>query len=404
MRNSYLFVLLVASLASMGQFAIATYMPAFAAIAEELAATPVQVQQTLTAYLLPFALALFWHGAIADAIGRRGFLLFGLGLFFGASLLCMLAPSIEWLFAGRALQGLSAGIGMVVGRVMIRDRFDGVHAQRQMALVAIGFSLAPAIAPLCGGWLLPWFGWRGIFAFLALLSALLLFGCWRHLAETLPIDKRQSLHPLALSRAFAEQLRDAPFVLICLANAGANAAIYLYVLSAPTFVIEHLGLGAQSFAWLFLPIVGGLLVGAFAAHRVAGRMSAARGVLLGSAVMLLATLLNIGLCLWLPRHVPWPLLALPIFALGLMLTQPGLQLLALDRFPERRGLASSGFITVHQLVTALSSALLVPLLQDSTLSLALGMAALQYLALLAFWLSQRGPSARHGTPHKEQNT
>lgn len=131
MPSHALFVLLIAGLASMGQFAIATYMPAFAAIAEELAASPAQVQQTLTVYLLPFALALFWHGAIADAIGRRGFLLFGLGLFCAASLLCMLAPSIGWLYVGRAVQGLSAGIGMVVGRVIIRDRFDGVRADRK---------------------------------------------------------------------------------------------------------------------------------------------------------------------------------------------------------------------------------------------------------------------------------
>ena len=189
--------------------------------------------------------------------------------------------------------------------------------------------------------------------------------------------------------------------MICLANAGANAGIYLYVLSAPTFVTRHLGLGPQSFAWLFLPIVGGLLAGAFVAHRLAGRSSAVHTVVLGSALMLVATLLNIAICLWLPSGVPWSLLALPLYALGLMLTQPGLQLLALDRFPARRGLASSAFITVHQLVTALSSALLVPLLLDSPLHLALGMAALQYLALLAFWLAQRKRAGDHHLAYKE---
>jgi DHA1 family bicyclomycin/chloramphenicol resistance-like MFS transporter len=390
MRYPYLFTVLIAGLSSIGQFAIASYLPAFEAIALSLAATPLQVQQTLTAYLLPFALAMLWHGAIADAIGRRGFILFGLLVFLLASLLCALAPSIEVLFAGRVLQGLSAGIGIVAGRAMVRDRFDGVVAQQQMALVAILFCLAPALAPVCGGWLLPLLGWRGIFVFLALLSALLLLGCWRHLPETLPVEQRQSLQPMTLLRGFGELLGDRRFLLICLANAAVNVAIYLYVLSAPSFVTRHLGLGPQDFAWLFLPIVGGLLFGAFAAHRVAGRMTAARSVLLGHAVMLVATLLNIGVSLWLPVGIPWSLLGLPLFGLGLMLTQPGLQLLALDCFPERRGLASSGYITVQQAGNALSAALLVPLLLGSTLSLALGMAALQYLGLLAFWLSQRG--------------
>lgn len=389
MRDSHLFVVLVASLASMGQFAIATYLPAFAAMAADLGASPQQVQQSLTAYLLPFALAINWHGAISDAIGRRRFILFGLALFAGASLLCALAPDIRWLFVGRMLQGLSAGVGIVVGRAMVRDRFDGVQAQRQMALVAILFSLAPALAPLCGGWLLPLVGWRGIFLFLAGLASLLLFGCWRHLGETLPVEKRQSLHPLALCRGLAELSRDARFLLICLANASVNAAIYLYVLSAPRFVTDHLGLGPEEFAWLFLPLVGGLLLGALASHWVAGRMSAASGVLLGHLLMLLASLANIGLGLWLPVGLPWSILALPLFGVGLMLTQPGLQLLALDRFPARRGLAASAFITLQQLANALSSAWLVPLLLDSTLHLALGMAALQYFGLLVFVLALR---------------
>lgn len=404
MPSSPLFVLLVASLAALGQFAIATYLPAFDAIGAELAATPAQMQQTLTAYLLPFALAILWHGAISDAFGRRWLILCGLLLFLAGSLICALAPGIDWLYAGRALQGLSAGVGIVVGRAMLRDRFDGVLAQKQLALVAILFSLAPALAPVCGGWLLPLVGWRGIFAFLALLGALLWLGCWRHLAETLPVERRQSLRPLALLRGLAGLLRDGRYLLVCLANAGVNTAIYLYVLSAPTFVTRHLGLGPQSFAWLFLPIVGGLLVGSFAAHGMAGRLPPARGVLIGYAVMLAATALNVGAALWLPVGVPWSLLALPPFGIGLMLTQPGLQLLALDRFPERRGLASSGYVTIQQASNALSAALLVPLLLGSTLSLALGMAALYCLALLAFWVSQAGAGAGAEQPtSKEQN-
>ena len=402
MPSSSLFVLLVSALAAMGQFAIATYLPAFDAIAAELAASPAQVQQTLTAYLLPFALAIVWHGAISDAIGRRGFILCGQLLFLAGSLVCALAPSIDWLLAGRVLQGLSAGVGIVVGRAMLRDRFDGVLAQKQLAMVAILFSLAPALAPVCGGWLLPLVGWRGIFAFLAVLSALLWLGCWRYLDETLPAERRQSLRPLALTRGFVGLLRDGRYLLVCLANAGVNTAIYLYVLGAPTFVTRHLGLGPQSFAWLFLPIVGGLLVGSFAAHRAAGRLAPERAVLIGYALMLAAALLNIGAALWLPVGVPWSLLALPLFGFGLMLTQPGLQLLALDRFPERRGLASSGYVTIQQASNALSAAVLVPLLLASTLGLALGMGALVVLALLAFRLSQAGAQQAQSIS-KEQN-
>ncbi|MCY1183938.1 hypothetical protein D9M73_245930 [compost metagenome] len=118
--------------------------------------------------------------------------------------------------------------------------------------------------------------------------------------------------------------------------------------------------------------------------------------------MLAAALLNIGAALWLPVGVPWSLLALPLFGFGLMLTQPGLQLLALDRFPERRGLASSGYVTIQQASNALSAAVLVPLLLDSTLGLALGMGALVVLALLAFGLAQAGAQQAQSIS-KEQN-
>src|SRR5690606_8474613 len=147
-----------------------------------------------------------------------------------------------------------------------------------------------------------------------------------------------------------------------------------------------------SFAWLFLPLVAGLLLGALAAHRLVGRLALGHGVLLGHAVMLPAALLNIALALWLPLALPWAVLALPLFGVGLMLTQPGLQLLAMDCFPQRRGLASSAFVTLLQLGSAVSAALLVPLLLDSTLPLALGMAGLQLLGLLAFGLALRGGS------------
>ncbi|MDG1580405.1 multidrug effflux MFS transporter [Pseudomonas sp. GOM6] len=390
MVESTRFLLLVACLVSLGQFAVATYLPAFAAIAADLGASAAQVQQSLTAYLLPFALALLGHGAIADACGRRRYVLLGLALFVLGSALCALASNIHWLYLGRALQGLAAGVGIVVGRAMVRDRFDGEQAQRQLALVAMLFCLAPALAPLCGGWLLPFAGWRGVFVFLTVLGVLLLAGCWRYLAETLPPQRRQSLRPRALTVGYLELLHDGRFLLICLANAGVNMAIYLYVLAAPAFVVRHLGLGEQSFAWLFLPLVAGLLLGALAAHRLVGRVTLGHGVLLGHAVMLPAALLNIGLVLWLPLALPWAVLALPLFGLGLMLTQPGLQLLAMDCFAQRRGLASSAFVTLQQLGNALSAALLVPLLLDSPLYLALGMAGLQVLGLLAFVLVLRG--------------
>ncbi|MGH8784192.1 MAG: multidrug effflux MFS transporter [Cupriavidus necator] len=374
---------MAAGLSMLGQFAIASYLPAFAVMGEDLHATAAQIQQSLTAYLLPFALMIPWHGAISDAVGRRRMILLGCALFTLGSLICAGATGIAMLHAGRAVQGVSAGIGVIVGRAMVRDVFDGMQAQKVMAIVAMIFALGPALAPVCGGWLLLWTGWRSIFVFLALVSASLLVACWQWVPETLPPARRHPLHPVFLARAFGSMLAHGRFLALALANAGVNVAIYLYVFSAPHFVTRYLGLGAQSFGWLFIPIVAGILIGSLIAHRIAGRISPARSILLGHAIMLVAGMFNIAVTTMSAPAMPWSLVALPIFATGMTITQPSLQLLALDCFPKRRGLASSGYVAMQQFGNFLLSALLVPML-DSLVKMAICMAALQMLGLAMF--------------------
>jgi DHA1 family bicyclomycin/chloramphenicol resistance-like MFS transporter len=152
--------IILALLASVGPFSIDTYLPSFNDIARSLGATSVEVQQTLTAYLVPFALMTLWHGAISDAVGRRRVILVALALFGLASFGCVFAQRIEHLWVLRALQGMTAGAGIVVCRAIVRDLYEGSAARRLIAQVTMMFALAPAIAPVLGGWLQAWFGWR----------------------------------------------------------------------------------------------------------------------------------------------------------------------------------------------------------------------------------------------------
>ncbi|WP_243737125.1 multidrug effflux MFS transporter [Cupriavidus sp. L7L] len=383
------FTILVGGLVMLGQFAIGTYLPAFGSLSTSLSASPAQVQQSLTAYMLPFGLMMLWHGAISDAIGRRRSVLAGLALFALGSLVCAAASQIETLYAGRIMQGLSAGVGAVVGRAMVRDVASGATAQRQLALVGMLFALAPALAPVCGGWLLAWAGWRSIFFFLALLSAGLLGACWLWLPETLPPPERHVLHPIRLAQAYGNVLSHRSFVLLALANASVNMAIYVYVLGAPSFVTQHLGLNAQSFAWLFVPIVAGLLLGSLALFRLAGRVSPWKTIAGGHIFMFAAALVNLSLGVFHAPALPWIVTALPCFAFGMMLTQPSLQLLALDCAPARRGLAASCYLTFQQVGNGLLSALVMPLLAVSLTRMALGMLSIQCLGALLAYLALR---------------
>lgn len=378
------FAFLLAALSAIGPFAIDTYLPAFPAMAQDLGATPLQVQQTLTFYLLPFGFMMLWHGTLSDAWGRRRIILAGLFLFMLSSLLCAVAPRIEVLWLGRALQGMSSGVGMVVGRAMVRDVLQGAYAQRLMAKVAILFALAPAVSPIIGGYLLQIFDWRGIFICLALFAGLILAACWAWLPETLAVEKRQSLHPWHLLRAYQDMLGHGLFNRLALAGALSFNAFFIYIVAAPVFLIRHLALTPQSFAVMFVPQVLGMMAGSFLSGRLAGKLSHRRTIMLSFAVMALASGANVVISLTLPPGLPWSILPLPVFACGMSLSMPNIQLMALELFPARRGLASSTMSAMSTLVSALSTALLVPLLWDSTLSLAAGMAVFLALGWLVF--------------------
>ncbi len=193
---------LLACLGMLGPFSIDTYLPAFTGIAASLGATPVQMQQTLSAYLFGFAVLNLFHGALSDSVGRKPVILVGIGMFTLASVGCALSESIGQLVFFRALQGMSAGAGMVVSRAIIRDMFPPADAQRVMSQVTIFFGIAPAVAPLFGGWLFVALGWHAVFWFLAVIGAALWLLIWQRLPETLHPDMRQPVAFRPLMRGY----------------------------------------------------------------------------------------------------------------------------------------------------------------------------------------------------------
>ncbi|MBK7354536.1 MAG: multidrug effflux MFS transporter [Propionivibrio sp.] len=381
--------LLLASLAALGPFSIDTYLPSFQDIGESLHATPIEVQQTLSAYLLPFAVMALWHGAISDAFGRRRVILITLALFGVALAGCLFATRIEHLWVLRALQGMSAGAGIVIGRAIVRDLFDGAAAQRLMSHITMMFALAPAIAPVIGGRLQFWFGWRSVFAFLVLMTLALWLACWRLLPETLPPERRQSLHPGYLARTYWKVLTSPAFLLACGGLAFNFAAFFVYVMSAPVFLMRHLGVSETGFLWLFGPAMAGLMSGAWLAGRLAGKLSLRETILRGYLVMGAAALGNVALNLWLPPSLPLSIVPIFVYTFGMSMAMPCITLLALDPYPKQRGLAASCQLFLQAGSNGLIAGVLAPLLWGSTLTLACGMGALLLVGATSSLLHHR---------------
>ena len=385
---------LLASLSALGPFSIDTYLPAFPDIASTLGASQLDVQQTLSVYLLSFAVMTLWHGAISDRFGRRRVILWALALFGLASLGCVFASRIEHLWFWRAMQGISAGAGIVISRAIVRDLYDGAAAQRLMSQITMMFALAPAIAPLIGGWLQVLLGWRAIFAFLVLATLALFVACWYLLPETLPAEKRQSLRPAYLGRTYWQVLTSPPFLLACLALSMNFAGFFIYVLSAPVFLMQHLGLPETAFLWLFGPAMGGLMAGSWTSGRLAGKLSLNRSIALGYGIMSAAALGNLLLNLGATPALPWAVAPLFVYTFGMSLAMPCLTIFALDPFPAQRGLAASCQTFLQSGFNGLAAALIAPMLWGSTRSLALGMGGLMLaggLAALARYRSRLLP-------------
>ena len=380
---------LLAAMSALAPFSIDTYLPSFPEIAEKLHATPLQVQQTLSVYLFSFAVMTLWHGAISDRFGRRKVILTALALFSLASVGCAFATSIEQLWFWRSMQGLTAGAGIVISRAVVRDLFDGPAAQRLMSQITMMFAIAPAIAPVIGGWLQVAFGWRSVFAFLVLLTAALWFACWKLLPETLPVEKRQSLKPDYLARTYWKVLTSPRFLLACAAISMNFSGFFLYVLSAPVFLMQHLELPETAFLWLFGPAMCGLLSGSSLSSYLAGKRSRPTTIAYGYVLMGSGALINLAVNLTLPPGLPWSVAPIFIYTTGMSLVMPSMTLYALDPFPEQRGLAASCQTFLQSATNGLVAALIAPAVWASTLSLSLTMLTFLSLGALSSWRHHR---------------
>lgn len=376
--------LMIAALGTVGPFSIDTYLPAFAGIAADVRATPVQMQQTLSAYLFGFAFMNLFHGALSDSVGRRPVVLWGVGVFALASIGCALSTHVGALIGFRALQGLSAGAGVVVSRAIVRDMFAPVDAQRVMSQVTIYFGVAPAVAPIIGGWLFVHLGWHAVFWFLAAIGVVLWTAVWRWLPESLHATQAQPFNARDLMRGYAQLGSSPRFLLLALASGIPFNGMFLYVLSAPAFLGEVLGLAPTQFFWFFVISIAGIMAGALASGRLAGKIERRVQVRWGFRIMVASALVNLAANAAFEPNASWALFPIAGYSFGWSLMVPVVTLMVLDLFPERRGMASSLQATIGSVANGVVAGAIAPLVMHSALGLSIASIALMSIGLVAW--------------------
>ena len=250
-ENRLRLIVVLGLLIALGPLTIDLYLPALPTITADLVSSEAVVQLTLTGTLLGLAVGQLVVGPLSDAFGRKRPLIAGTALHVLASLLCVVAPDIVALGLLRVVQGFGASAGAVIALAVVRDLYTGRAAATVLSRLILVMGAAPVIAPTLGGGLLTVTSWRGVFAALAGLGALLVLLAALALPETLPPARRRTAGVRGTLRDYRALLHDRTFVGLVLVAGFAMAALLAYV-SGSSFVFqEQFGLDQQQFGLAF---------------------------------------------------------------------------------------------------------------------------------------------------------
>ena len=276
---------------SLGQVASTIYVPSVPAIAAALETSVSRVQLTFVAYLAAFAVSMLVLGPLSDRCGRRRTMILGISLSALGSIACAASPTIEFLIGARVLQGIGLSGGLVVGRATVRDLYGEDGAAQIIAGLSIVLTLLQALAPIPGGYLQAWIGWRANFAAVAILAIVALALVLRHVPEASPREgSSRSGTAAVLARAMRASYRSLfqtrRFVAYALTAAGAHAGFHIFTAGAPAVLIIGLAIPPQDYGYYAsLPPIG-FLVGSFLSNRLTRRLGVDNLIAIGSALLI----------------------------------------------------------------------------------------------------------------------
>ncbi|MEQ8380102.1 multidrug effflux MFS transporter [Parvibaculum sp.] len=339
------FTVFLASLTAVGPLSTDMYLPSLPAIAAEFGADTGATQLTLSTHLIGFAGSQLFYGPLSDRFGRRPVLIGGFLLYIAGSVVSLFVMSIEQLILARLLQAVGGGASVVLARAIVRDLFEGAEAGQMLAKMAAIMGLVPALAPMLGGVVQDFYGWKANFIAMALFGVVLLGIVATSLGETLPPARRQSAAPIAILRNYRRLLADMRFLKYLAVACVCFSGLFAFI-SGSSFVLQgRYGLSPVVYGLCFGAMAGGYVAGSLSGSRLVRRFGIDGTLRAGGFAAALGGLLMLG---GLMSSVSALAIVMPIviygFAVGL--TMPQAMAGALTPFPEMAGTASSllGFL------------------------------------------------------------
>lgn len=376
-------IVLLAALVALGPLSTDMYLPALPTLTTVFGSGVDQVQLTLSVFLVGFALAQLVYGPLSDRYGRKPLLLAGLVLFALASLGCAAAGSIETLIVLRLLQALGGCGGPVLGRAVIRDLYDREKAARMLSYIGTAMALAPAIAPILGGYLLTALGWQAIFVVLALYGFIGAGTVQLTLGETNTRRDPHALQPRRIVGNYSLLLRDRRYLGYALSCSFVYAGLFAFISGSSFVIIDYYGFPAQQFGYLFALVVVGYMSGTLISGRFGSRLGHDRLLLIGAGLCTAAGVAMVLLSV-LFMQVATVIGPMVFYMLGVGMVMPQAMAGAIGPFPQMAGVASAllGFL---QMSIAAVCGILVGHLHDGTaLTMTLAIAAMGAATLLIY--------------------
>ncbi|MFL5999345.1 MAG: multidrug effflux MFS transporter [Streptomyces sp.] len=399
-RTSLLVTLLLGGLTATPPLAMDMYLPSLPQVTDALHAPAATVQLTLTACLLGMALGQLVVGPMSDRWGRRRPLLAGLVVYVVATVLCALAPTVEFLVGFRLAQGLAGAAGIVIARAVVRDLYDGVAMARFFSTLMLIGGVAPVVAPLIGGQILRVTDWRGVFVVLTVIGALLAALVWARLPETLPAAERHTGGVGEALHSMRRLLADLPFTGYLLTGGFAFAALFAYISASPFVIQEIYGASPQTFSLLFgVNSVGLVVVGQINGKLLVGRVSLDRVLGVGLLIVTAAATALLLMATGTFGEVGLAPVAAALFVLmsAMGVTLPNAQSLALLRTKHSAGSASALLGTSSFLIGAIASPLVGMAGEDTAVPMAVVQLAAALVALTCFMAMCRSGNRRATT-------
>ncbi len=364
-----LIIAFLTGLIATGHISTNIYAPSLPSMVDFFATDAASVQMTISVYMAAFAVGQLIYGPLSDRFGRRKILLGGLIIFVVTTVMIIVLPSmyrsVDLLIVGRGLQALGACSGPVVARAIMRDLYSREETAKVMAYIAMAMGLAPAFAPVLGGYLEEWFDWRAsfvavlLFAFAVFLASIKMPETNKHRAANAaerPITLITNYGMLLTSRAYWGFVSVGSLVF---------GAMFGFQVGAPFIVIEMLGYAPSSYGWFSVTGIGGYMVGSWVTSRIADRVGVDRMVPLGVTIVMIGAVVFLALGLLGTLSI-WTLFGpLALMAFGMAILFPSTLAGSISVFPRFAGAASAlyGFI---QMLTAAVTITVVGLLSDGT--------------------------------------